>query len=73
MPCLHYLLKRNNLWPHLKALLPGALRPAPRKLAFCSTHVEMTTADRRYLVGYYREDILRLAAPWDRDLTAWLH
>jgi hypothetical protein len=32
----------------------------------------MAPGDRRYLIDYYRDDIHRLAALLDRDLTPWL-
>jgi hypothetical protein len=32
----------------------------------------MSVEDRRYLVDYYRDDIVRLAALLDRDLSAWV-
>ena len=70
---LHYFLKKSGLWYPLKALVPAPLRTSFRQFAFrCGRSLTMELKDRRYLIDYYRDDIQRLAALLDRDLSAWL-
>jgi hypothetical protein len=57
----------------LKALVPARLRDRLRQLVFRrGRSLTMGPNDRRYLVDYHRDDIQRLAALLDRDLSAWL-
>ena len=69
----HHFLKKFGLWYPLKALVPARLRAPLRQLAFRpGRSLAMDPNDRRYLIDYYRDDIQRLAALLDRDLSAWL-
>ncbi len=71
---LFRVLRKHNLWQPLRKLVPAPVRPAFRRLAFRerAADVVMTSEDRQFLCGYYREDVLRLASLLNRDLTAWL-
>lgn len=70
---LHHFLKRSGLWYPLKALVPGRLISSLRHVAFRrGRSLTMEPRDRRYLVDYYRDDIHRLEALLDRDLSSWL-
>ena len=54
-------------------LLPAKARKSVRDFLYHHGAVlKMDTEDRRFLVGYYREDILKLASLVNRDLSAWL-
>jgi hypothetical protein len=69
----HHFLKKFGLWYPLKALVPARLRAPLRQAAFRrGRSLTMDPSDRRYLIDYYRDDIQRLAALLDRDLSAWL-
>jgi hypothetical protein len=73
MAAVNYLLKKSNLWPSVKGLLPPAVRARLRGMAFRrGKPVAMDPQDRAYLIEYYREDILKLAALLGRDLSRWL-
>ena len=70
---LHFLLKKLSLWYPLRALVPSAFGPRMKAFAFRQGQaIEMDPADRRRLVDYYREDIGKLAALLNRDLSDWL-
>jgi len=72
-PGLSYILKKFNVWYPLRALVPPRWRPSLSKVAFRrGQSLVMDPKDRQYLVDYYREDILKLAALVDRDLSGWL-
>jgi hypothetical protein len=69
----HHFLKKFRLWYPLRALVPDALIPRLRAAAFRQgKSLKMDRPDREFLIGYYREDILKLSAMLDRDLSAWL-
>jgi Sulfotransferase family len=69
----HYLLMKSGVWRPLQALVPASLRPGIRNLAFRrGSSLPLDPKDRQYLVDYYREDIEKLAALLDTDLSAWL-
>jgi hypothetical protein len=71
---LHHFLKRSGIWYPLKSIVPAGYRASLRGLAFRQGPALATDpADRQYLIDYYRDDIQRLAALLDRDLSAWLH
>ena len=68
-----YLLKKYELWEPLRRVIPAALRPGMRSAIFRRrTSLVMDGRDREYLIGYYGEDIQKLASLLDRDLGAWL-
>jgi hypothetical protein len=68
-----HLLKKFGLWTGMKRLIPRSLLPLARSAALRPRqNVVMSPADRALLVDYYREDILKLSALLNRDLTAWL-
>ncbi|MCU1236134.1 MAG: hypothetical protein JWP63_4101 [Candidatus Solibacter sp.] len=70
---LHHILKQSRIWYPLKSLVPVSFRGPFRRLAFrAGASLVMNPADRSYLIDYYREDIQRLAALFNRDLSAWL-
>jgi hypothetical protein len=68
-----YFLKKWKVWPYLRYLAPTALRPRLRSIVFHSrASLTMDPADRAFLTDYYRDEIGKLAALLDRDLTSWL-
>jgi Sulfotransferase family len=70
---LHYFLKKSGLWYPLRGLVPARQIASLRQIAFRhGRSLTMAPHDRRYLIDYYRDDIQRLAALLDRDLSAWL-
>jgi hypothetical protein len=69
----HYFLKKLRAWGPLRALVPAALRPRIRALAFRpGKSLAMDPADRQRLVDYYRDDIVKLSSLVNRDLSDWL-
>ena len=72
-PAVNHVLKRFEIAHCLNEASPSALRPIVRRLLFQSgPALRMDARDRQYLVDYYREDVMKLAALLDRDLSAWL-
>ena len=68
-----YALRKLGVWRAMKRLTPTKLLPAARQMAFTPREkLAMEPEDRRYLVDYYAEDIRKLAALLNRDLSAWL-
>jgi hypothetical protein len=67
-----YLLKKWRLWPFLGSLVPAPLRPRLRSLVLRSrASLVMDPADRAFLTDYYRDEVGKLAALLDRDLSSW--
>jgi hypothetical protein len=68
-----YLLKRWGLWQRLRSWVPGSLRPAVRAVVLKPPRsLRMDPRDKAYLTDYYAEDVRKLAALVNRDLSAWL-
>jgi len=66
-------LRRSGLWRMAAEVTPPGLRPYFRRSLMREPGIQpMQSADRRYLVDYYREDVTALAAMTGRDLNAWL-
>jgi hypothetical protein len=66
-------LKRSGLWQAAASATPSRLRPLIRRtLVRKPGTTRMDPADRKYLVGYYREDIRSLSTLVNRDLSHWL-
>lgn len=69
----YYLFSKSGIAPRLKALAPKAIRDGIRPLLFNShSSLRMEASDRRYLCGFYHDDVRRLSSLLDRDLGAWL-
>jgi hypothetical protein len=69
----HYWLKRMNVWYPLRSLLPVALRQSLSNAFFRKGKaLQMSPQDRQFLIDYYREDMCKLSALLDRDLSQWL-
>jgi hypothetical protein len=68
-----YFLKRSGLWRQVRRMTPEFVLPAVRRLIFQHrAALAMDPSDRKFLVDYYREDILNLSSLLERDLAAWL-
>ena len=68
-----YWLKKYDLWEPARRVIPAALRPGIRSAVFRRrASLVMDTKDREYLIGYYRDDVRKLASLLNRDLEAWL-
>jgi len=68
-----YFLKKWRIWPYLRNIAPRPLGPRLRSLMLRPrSSLKMEPADRALLTDYYRDDIKKLAALLDRDLSAWL-
>jgi hypothetical protein len=66
-------LKRTGWWQAAANLTPSRLRPLIRRaLIRPPGSTNMHPEDRRFLIHYYREDILSLTDLLGRDLGAWL-
>lgn len=65
--------KWSGLWQAAARVTPARLRPLIRRsLIRKPGATRMDSADRHYLVDFYRQDIRKLASLLDRDLDAWL-
>jgi hypothetical protein len=59
--------------PHLRRFAPSPLRRRLRSLVLRPrASLRMLPADRTFLIDYYRDEIGKVAALLDRDLSAWL-
>jgi hypothetical protein len=68
-----HTLRKLGVWQAVKRMTPSQLLPRAKRLAFRPRRsLVMTPEDRRYLVDYYTDDILKLATLLNRDLSAWL-
>jgi hypothetical protein len=66
---LHYFLRKYEV----RELVPQSVRLRLRGLVFREgASAAMDPRDRDFLIGYYREDVRKLASLMDRDLSAWL-
>ncbi|HLJ47539.1 MAG TPA: sulfotransferase [Bryobacteraceae bacterium] len=66
-------LKRSRLWKAAAGLTPGRLRPLARRVLNRKPGADtISPQDRRYLIDFYREDVLKLAALLNRNLDDWL-
>ena len=69
----HYWLKKVNLWYPLRSLVPESLRSQLSAAFFRKGKaLRIDPRDREYLIDYYRDDVLKLSALLDRDLSSWL-
>ena len=67
-----YALKKLGIWSRLHYLAPASVRRAARPLIFnARSSLVMAAEDRAFLTDYYRDDVLRLEALLQRDLSAW--
>ena len=70
---LTWYLKKWGAWPYLRNLLPRPLGPRLSSVLMRSrASLVMDTADRAFLIDYYREDIKSLGTLLNRDLAGWL-
>jgi hypothetical protein len=70
---IHYAAKQLEVVHRVRELVPSAMRkPIGRLLFRKGKDLRMDPRDREYLVGYYREDIMKLALLMNRDLSDWL-
>src|SRR5262249_36586644 len=66
---LRYFLKQSDWLQPLQRVVPQRVRPVFHRIAFREPGVlKMDRADRRFLVDYYRDDVLALAHLLHRDL-----
>lgn len=66
-------LKRSGLWQIAAKVTPKSLRPLIRRsLIRKPGSIRMDPADRRYLIDFYREDILKLEKLLSHNFEAWL-
>lgn len=72
-PFAYHFAMRLDLTHRIGQIIPAAWRAPLRKLLFKrGTSLKMEEADRRFLVEYYRDDIVALGSLLNRDLSAWL-
>jgi hypothetical protein len=73
----YYWSRKSEIAPRLKALIPKTMREGLRGAVFRSggalgSAPKMDASDRSYLCDFYRDDVGKLSALLDRDLSAWL-
>jgi hypothetical protein len=67
------LLRKLRIHKCIDRVRPGTLRGTMKSALFRSRQsLVMSTTDRTTLIDYYRDDIQKLAALVNRDLSAWL-
>ena len=72
-PSVNRGLKRLEITHRLNDAVPSALRPAVRRILFRRrSTLRVDAEDRQYLVDDDRDEVMKLAALLDRDLSAWL-
>ena len=70
---VNYAAKKFDITHRLSELTPSTLKSPIRKFLFRRGRaLTMDAKDRQYLVDYYREDIAKLAALLNHDLSSWL-
>jgi hypothetical protein len=70
---LHRILHPVTQWAPLKQMNTPRLRRSLKRLAYRPRKsMTMEVRDRAFLVEFYRQEIQRLSALVDRDLSAWL-
>ena len=73
MAAATYFLKKWRVWEPLRQLAPASVRSRLRSLLRRPhASLAMRPADRALLVDYYRDEVLKLSALIDRDLSGWL-
>jgi hypothetical protein len=66
-------LKATGVWQRARRLCPPGLLPVMRRLVQRPRRtMKMDPKDRAFLLGYYREDVGKLAVLLNRDLSSWL-
>jgi len=69
----NYAVKHFEITHRLSDLAPSWVRSSISRLLFRrAAKLVMDPGDRQFLIGYYREDITKLASMLNHDLTAWL-
>jgi hypothetical protein len=72
-PRLNHATKRFELAHRLNAIVPMTVRRPIRRVLFRNGRGGvMSPQDRQFLIDYYRDDITKLSALLNRDLTHWL-
>jgi hypothetical protein len=67
------MLRRSGLWDGVRSVIPKSMRPMLKKLVYRQRGaVSMSAEDRRFLVKYYRDDVMKLERVIERDLSRWL-
>jgi len=69
---VNYAAKQFEVTHWIRERIPDAVRPAMRRLFFRRENLKMDSKDRRYLIDYYRDDVMKLSSLVNRDLSAWL-
>jgi hypothetical protein len=68
-----YVLRKYGIWPRLTKLSPKAIRPILKNVAFRRrSSLVMNSRDKQSLISFYQEDIRKLSALLNRDLSGWL-
>jgi hypothetical protein len=72
-PVLNDFITRFDITYGVRDIMPSSLRERVLQLLFRrGPELKMEARDRQFLIDYYREDIMKLAALLNRDLSAWL-
>jgi len=72
-PFAYHLAMRLDLTQRIGQVIPETLRLPIRNLLFKrGTSLQMSPADRSFLIDYYRDDVLGLGSLLNRDLSPWL-
>lgn len=72
---LNYFINQLGVVSWAKRNFPRSWRDPFKKLMYSSEEVaipKMTTAEKQYLINYYKEDVLKLSKLVDKDLSHWV-
>jgi hypothetical protein len=73
VPAANLVGRKSGAGRMLRQIVPATLRSWARKLMYRSSGaMQMTQVERRLLIEYYCEDILRLEVVLQRSLSSWL-
>jgi hypothetical protein len=69
----HRFLRGTGLWRAARAVLPATARARLRSAVFASNRqIVLDSTERGLLEDFYRDDVQKLSALLNRDLTHWL-
>jgi hypothetical protein len=73
MASVTQMLRRGGVWDGVRRCIPQGMRPMLKKAVYRQRGaVGMNSDDRRFLVNYYRDDVMKLERVIERDLSRWL-
>lgn len=70
---LNYILTQTGLYTLSKKIVPSGLKQKVKDIFYSKKNIpKITPSEKKWLLDYYRNDILQLQQLIGRDLSAWL-